>query len=172
LKNPVPNEKLGLSMIASFLVLRASGLYGDANAWEVSSRGVLPTVLDFMNVSKYPPSLLFLLATLGPMAILCAWADRWSGWLKDTLVMFGRVPFAFYVAHLFLIHAMSAGLGVIQGFESSAFMTLFFFYPDGYGISLPVVYLIWLLVLAILYPLCKFMADLKRRRKDWWLSYL
>ncbi len=162
----------GAAFIAAFAVLRATGVHGDANPWAVHTAGPLATVFDFMNVTKYPPSLLFLLATLGPMAIVCALADRWSGWLKDTLVMFGRVPFAFYVAHVFLIHLLSIGLGVLQGFPAADFMTFPLFYPEGYGVNLVGVYLVWLLVLAILYPPCRAMAGLKSRRKDWWLSYL
>jgi hypothetical protein len=125
-----------------------------------------------MNVTKYPPSLLFLLITLGPMALLCAFADRVSGWLKDALVIFGRVPFAFYIAHWYLIRLGSMALAAYQGFEPEQMMTFFFFFPRDYGISLPWVYVIWLVVLAILYPFCKWFAGVKSRRKDWWLSYL
>lgn len=106
------------------------------------------------------------------MAILAGVADRLSGWLKDTLVMFGRVPFAFYVAHFYLLHLLAIGLGVAQGFEASQFMTVFLFFPEGYGVGLVGVYLVWLLALAILYPFCRWMAGIKSRRKDWWLSYL
>ena len=164
--------RIGIAFVIAFLLLRASGLYGDANPWEVQATGLPATVFDFMNVTKYPPSLLFLLATLGPMAIVCGLADRMGGWLKDALVMFGRVPFAFYVAHFFLIHLLAIGLGVLQGFPAGEFMTFPFFFPEGYGLGLAGVYLVWLLVLAILYPLCRWMADIKSRRKDWWLSYL
>ncbi len=106
------------------------------------------------------------------MAIVCAYADRLHGWFKDTLVMFGRVPFAFYVAHFFLIHVLSIFYGMAQGFEAKQFLHFFFFYPEGYGTGLVGVYLVWILVLAILYPFCKWMSELKRKRKDWWLSYL
>jgi uncharacterized membrane protein len=164
--------RTGIAFVIAFSLLRASGLYGDANPWEVQASGLPATVFDFMNVTKYPPSLLFLLATLGPMAIVCGLADRMGGWLNDALVMFGRVPLAFYVAHFILIHLLAVGLGVLQGFQASEFMTLFLFFPEGYGVSLAGVYLVWLLVLAILYPLCRWMADIKSRRKDWWLSYL
>lgn len=164
--------RIGIAFVIAFILLRASGFYGDGNPWQVQATGPLATVFDFMNVTKYPPSLLFLLATLGPMAIVCGLADRMGGWLKDALVMFGRVPFAFYVAHFILIHLLAIGLGVLQGFPAGELMTLFFFFPEGYGVSLAGVYLAWLLVLAILYPLCRWMADIKSRRKDWWLSYL
>jgi len=164
--------RIGVVFIVAFLALRASGLYGDPNPWQVQPQGTLATVFDFMNVTKYPPSLLFLLATLGPMAIVCGLADRFGGWLKGALVMFGRVPFAFYVAHFYLLHLMSIALGVLQGFPAEAFLSFPTFYPDGYGVGLAGVYLGWLLALAILYPFCRWMAELKRRRKDWWLSYL
>jgi uncharacterized membrane protein len=164
--------KAGLIMTCAFVVIRATGLYGDPNPWQVQDAGTLATVFDFMNLSKYPPSLLFLLATLGPMAIVCAYADRMRGWLKDALVMFGRVPFAFYVLHWYLLRLISFVLAKYQGFEPSEMMTFFFFFPQGYGVSLGRVYGLWLLLLVILYPFCKWMAEVKTRRKDWWLSYL
>jgi uncharacterized membrane protein len=164
--------KAGLIMTCAFFVIRATGLYGDPNPWQVQDTGALATVFDFMNLSKYPPSLLFLLATLGPMAIVCAYADRMRGWLKDALVMFGRVPFAFYVLHWYLLRLISFVLAKYQGFEPSEMMTFFFFFPQGYGVSLGWVYGLWLLLLVILYPFCKWMAEVKTRRKDWWLSYL
>jgi uncharacterized membrane protein len=175
-KKPADRDSLliryGLIMIVAFVVLRLSGLYGDPNPWKLWEEGLLSTVFDFMNVTKYPPSLLFLLITLGPMAILCAYADRMTGWLKDTLVMFGRVPFAFYLAHYCLIRVFNFILGTIQGFDSSDMFVFFFFFPKGYGVSLEWVYLIWALVIMTLYPFCKWVAGVKARRKDWWLSYL
>ena len=164
--------KTGGLMIIAFIIIRALGFYGDPNEWIMQDAGFMATARDFMNVSKYPPSLLFLLITLGPMAIVCGLADRAKGWLKDTLVMFGRVPFLFYVAHIYLIHFLSVLLGMAQGFEASQLMTEFFLYPEGYGVSLIGVYGVWILVIALLYPLCKWMAGVKARRKDWWLSYL
>lgn len=164
--------KTGLAFIAAFIALRALGIYGDPNSWEIQSGGGIATFFDFMNVSKYPPSLLFLLATLGPMAIVCAYADKLQGWFKDTLVMFGRVPFAFYVAHFYLIHVLSIFFGMTQGFESGQFLHSFIFYPQGYGTGLIGVYITWITVLIILYPFCRWMANVKRKRKDWWLSYL
>ena len=163
---------IGSIFIITFFLLRVSGVYGDSNPWEVQDQGVVATVLDFMNVTKYPPSLLFLLVTLGPMAVLAGCADRFRGRCKNTLVMFGRVPFLFYVAHFYLIHLLALCLGVMQGFEANQFMTSFRFFPEGYGVGLWGVFLVWLLVLALLYPLCKWFAAVKTRRRDWWLSYL
>jgi len=159
-----------------FLLLRASGIYGDPNPWHAQPGGMAATLFDFLNVTKYPPSLLFLMMTLGPAAVLCAMADRVSGGIagaiKDGLIMFGRVPFAFYVAHLYLIHSLSVLLGMFQGFGVDQTMTLSRFYPSGFGVGLPAMFLVWALVVALLYPLCRWVAGVKARRRDWWLSYL
>ena len=88
-------------------------------------------MLDFLNVTKYPPSLFFLLMTLGPASVLCAYAERLPRAITQPFVTFGRVPFAFYVAHILVIHLLSMGLGVWQGFEARQFVTIFFFYPAG-----------------------------------------
>ena len=154
-----------------FVALRGAGIYGDPNPWEVRD-GAAPTAIDFLNVTKYPPSLLYLLMTLGPAAILCAWAERAPSAVSRPLIVFGRAPFAFYVAHLYLIHTLAVAFGVFQGFEASRFLTFSFFFPGGYGVGLPGVYAIWLLVVALLYPLCGWVARVKARRHDWWLSYL
>jgi len=164
--------KWGLALTAAFVVLRAVGAYGDPNPWQWQARGVTATVIDFLNTTKYPPSLDFVLMTLGPAAILCAFADRIPSAIGGILTTFGRVPFAFYVAHFILIHALSVLLGVSQGFRASQFMTLFLFYPSGYGVSLLGVYVVWAVVIVTLYPYCRWVAGVKARRRDWWLSYL
>jgi uncharacterized membrane protein len=164
--------RCGFGLILAFFVLRTFDVYGDPNHWQAQPAGALSTVFDFFNTTKYPPSLLYLLMTLGPAAIVCASAERWTGWLSDTLVMLGRVPFAFYVAHLFLIHALSIPLGVLQGFPAADFLTVGFFYPKGYGLSLVGVYVVWALVLVLLYPFCRWVADVKSRKRSWWLSYV
>jgi uncharacterized membrane protein len=162
----------GLALTALFVVLRASHLYGDPNPWQLQPGGVSATVIDFLNTTKYPPSLLFLLMTLGPAAVLCAVADRIAGGVKNALVTFGRVPFAFYMAHVLLIHVMAVTLGVAQGFGARQFFTVFFFYPKGYGVGLAGVYALWGVVIIVLYPFCRWVAAVKARRRDWWLSYV
>ena len=162
---------LGLATTAAFVVLRGIGVYGDPNPWQVQA-SASSTLIDFLNVSKYPPSLLFLLMTLGPAAMLCGAADRVPHAVKEPLIVFGRAPFAFYVAHLYLAHALAVAFGAAQGFEPGAFLTYSFFFPQGYGVGLPATYAVWLLVVAALYPLCHWVAAVKRRRQDWWLSYL
>jgi uncharacterized membrane protein len=162
----------GAVMTAAFLLLRAVDLYGDPNPWQLQSSGIAATIIDFLNTTKYPPSLLFLLMTLGPAAIVCALADRWTGGLKNALVTFGRVPFAFYVAHIFLIHVIAVMLGMLQGFSAPQLITAFLFFPQGYGVGLPWVYAVWALVVILLYPFCRWVAAVKTRRRDWWLSYV
>ena len=164
--------RIGLALTAAFIVIRALDGYGDPHGWHLQAAGLLATVMSFLNVTKYPPSLLFLLMTLGPAAVVCAYADRFRGWFKDTLVMFGRVPFAFYIAHFYLAHALAVVIGVFQGFTVSQMMTLFVFNPKGFGLGLLGVYVAWLLVIVLLYPMCRWVTALKARRADWWLSYL
>lgn len=164
--------RAGLAKTAAFLLLRTFDGYGDPNHWHLQQAGAGATVIDFLNTTKYPPSLLFLLMTLGPAAMLCSIADRATGLVKESLNMFGRVPFAFYVAHFLLIHTLSVLLGLLQGFGFGQMKTVFLFYPKGYGVGLAGVYFVWMLVIAILYPFCRWVAGVKARHRYWWLSYL
>ena len=154
------------------MIVRASGVYGDPNPWMPQAGGPVATLLDFLNVTKYPPSLLFMLMTLGPAAVLAARWDRVPRAVRDVLVTYGRAPFAFYIAHFYLIHTLSVVLGVAQGFAPSQMLTFMAFYPKGYGLSLPLVYVVWIVVVAALYPLVRWVSAVKARRTDWWLSYL
>jgi uncharacterized membrane protein len=104
---------------------------GDPNPWQWHAGSVMATVIDFLNTTKYPPSLLFLLMTLGPAAMLCAVADRMSGFVKNALVMFGRVPFAFYVAHFFLIHFPERAAGRHPGLPPRSVPDHLFLVSDG-----------------------------------------
>ena len=161
----------GVLLTVAFVALRFIDGYGEPNHWQSHASGAA-TFIDFLNTTKYPPSLLFLLMTLGPAAIFCAFADRMRGFFTDMFVMFGRVPFAFYVAHFFLLHVLSVLLGLAQGFRAEQIMTFPLFYPQGYGVSLPVVYAVWAFVIAALYPFCRWVAGVKARNRSWWLSYL
>jgi hypothetical protein len=110
--------------------------------------------------------------TLGPAAIACAFVERLYGPIRDVLATLGRAPLAFYVAHLYLIHALAILLGIAQGFAAEQFFTHYRFFPKGFGVGLPGVYVIWITVVVILYPLCRWVAAVKARRQDWWLSYV
>ncbi|HEX6398538.1 MAG TPA: heparan-alpha-glucosaminide N-acetyltransferase domain-containing protein [Steroidobacteraceae bacterium] len=161
----------GLGITTLFIVLRLVDAYGEPNHWQAQAT-VSGTLIDFLNVTKYPPSLLFLAMTLGPAAIFCAYADRMRGAFKEVFVTFGRVPFAFYVAHFYLLHMLSLVLGMQQGFAPRQLMTFPPFYPQGYGIPLAGVYLVWAAVIAALYPFCRWVAGVKARNRAWWLSYV
>jgi uncharacterized membrane protein len=161
----------GAVLVAGFVVLRWVNVYGDPHPRVLHGETDL-VVMSFLNLTKYPPSLLYLLMTLGPALLALAWLRRARGSVAEVLITFGRVPFLFYVAHLFLVHALAVGAGVLQGFPASAMRTVFKQLPADYGFGLPVVYLVWLGVVAALYPVCRRYAALKARSRAWWLSYL
>src|SRR5688572_22921995 len=115
--------RIGGSLVIAFILIRALNVYGDPNFWELDSSSSAASIMSFLATTKYPPSLLFILMTLGPAAILCAFADRFRGPIKDALVTFGRAPLAFYIAHLYLLHAAAILLGIAQGFTAQQFLT-------------------------------------------------
>lgn len=169
--------RLGAGMIAAFIVIRFSNIYGDPSPWS-SQPSPLFTVLSFLNTSKYPPSLLFLLMTLGPALCVLALLDRGTpAWLRPAHT-FGRVPLFYYLVHFPLIHlfAVFAALyrfGDASGmFQSPSLDRFPFTQPPGWPFALPVVYAVWVLVVFCMYPLSRYWAGLKQRRKDAWLSYL
>jgi uncharacterized membrane protein len=169
--------RLGFASIAAFVVLRAINRYGDPSRWSVQSTG-LSTVLSFVNVTKYPPSLLFLLMTLGPAMLLLRAMDRGAPRLLAPALVIGRVPLFYYVLHFFLVHALAVVLCYARYgtahwmFESPALDSYPFASPPGWGVPLPAVYLVWIVVVTAMYPLCRWFADVKQRRGDPWLSYL
>jgi uncharacterized membrane protein len=164
--------RLGMSITVGFVLLRATNFYGDPAGW--SAQGSWwATLLSFLNCEKYPPSLLYLMMTLGPALILLSLLERARGRVADWIIVFGRVPFLYYVAHIFLIHLLAVafsqwvygdGAWLIGQFPPRK--------PAGYGLALSGVYAVWLLVVLALYPLCRWFAALKQRRREWWLSYL
>jgi uncharacterized membrane protein len=161
----------GALMLLIFVALRTLNGYGDPSPrLEHGSPALL--AMSFVNVTKYPPSLLFVLMTLGPALVVLALLHRARGPIADVFITFGRVPFLFYVAHLYLVHALAVVAGMAQGFPGSAIRTVYRQLPQGYGFGLPVVYLVWLGVVAALYPMCRRYAALKAGSRAWWLSYL
>jgi uncharacterized membrane protein len=163
--------RLGLGAVAGFVVLRGLNVYGDPSAWSTQATPGF-TVLSFLNVTKYPASLQYLLMTLGPLFLALAAAEKLRGPVERVLVVFGRAPFFYYVLHLFLLHGLALCLGVLQGFAAEAFVGPFWKYPKGFGLELGAVYLGWASVVAVLYLPTRWFAALKARRRDWWLSYL
>jgi uncharacterized membrane protein len=162
---------VGGSLVLGFVALRWLNLYGDPHP-RIEDGTLDRLVISFFNVTKYPPSLLFLLMTLGPGLVALAVFRGAKGPVANVFITFGRVPFLFYVTHLYLVHAIALAAGRAQGFPGSAMRTIHFQLPEAYGFGLPVVYLVWLAVVAALYPLCRRYAELKARSRAWWLSYL
>ncbi len=180
---------LGAAMVALFLVLRGFNLYGNpgasadlgpfgaVQAWQ-NQEGAAAMIMAFLDVQKYPPSLMFVLVTLGAALMLLPLLARAPAGVARVLAAFGAVPFFFYLLHVYLVHIFAIAANWAAGKDAGAlfgFMANIFVAPGGFeglGFSLGVVYLAWIVLLALLYPLCAWWAALKRRRKDWWLSYL
>ncbi|MGC1452855.1 MAG: heparan-alpha-glucosaminide N-acetyltransferase domain-containing protein [Candidatus Sulfotelmatobacter sp.] len=173
---------IGLSAIGLFLVLRGFNLYGDPRPWHAAATGPygsppMPGLFAFLNTTKYPASLSFLLMTLGPIIALIPLLENVRGPLARAITVFGRVPFFFYMLHIPLIHALALVVSKLQlGYVSP---WLFANHPmgnpeppEGYIWSLPLLYLVWAITIVPLYFACRWFAALKLKRNDWWLQYL
>jgi len=167
---------VGGAATALFIILRAINLYGDPNKWSQQKNAVY-TGLSFLNTTKYPPSLLFLLMTLGPAIISLAFfeSEGLRGRVAKFFITFGRVPLFFYLLQWFTAHSISILLHF--AFRKPVAWLVqsplnFGTAPPDAGFNLVVVYLAWIAGVLLLYPLCKWFAGLKQRRRDWWLSYL
>ena len=173
---------IGLSAVGLFLVLRGFNLYGDPRPWHAATQGhngapPMPAWLAFLNTSKYPASLNFLLMTLGPIIAAIPLLEGFRGAVARQIAVFGRVPFFFYVVHIPLIHALALVVSKVRlGFVSP---WLFANHPmgnpeppEGYVWSLPLLYLIWGITILLLYFPCRSFAEIKASRSDGWLKYL
>jgi uncharacterized membrane protein len=169
--------RLGLGLTVAFIVLRALNRYGDPFPWSVQKSPAF-TVLSFLNTAKYPPSLLFLLMTLGPAMLLLRAFDARTPRLVRPALIFGRVPLFYYVLHAVLLHLLAlvvcyARYGHVHWmFESQTVGDYPATPPPGWGFGVPIIYFIWIAVVVTLYPICRWFAALKQRRTDPWLSYL
>jgi uncharacterized membrane protein len=167
---------LGLGCIGLFLVIRGINVYGDMVPWAVQ-RNTTYTVLSFLNVTKYPPSLLYLLITLGPAFLFLYATENFKNVIADFFLVYGRVPFFYYVLHVFVIHlAAIAGLIITGDSWKKMIITgevIMQGLLAGYGYSLFVVYMIWIAVVLALFPVCNWYMKYKANNRDkWWLSYL
>ena len=167
----------GISTIALFIILRFINLYGDPFRWSPQANGFY-TFLSFINASKYPPSLFFICMTIGPALLLMAWWDDIQNGFTRIVSVYGRVPFFYFLTHFFLIHLFSAITFFIRGHtfaEDAADLSTPFikFIKEGEGVQLRYVYLIWLAIVIVLYPVCKWYDNYKTKHKEKkWLSYL
>lgn len=172
--------QLGTALTIAFIVIRSVNRYADPAPWEHQKSAIF-TVLSFLNCTKYPGSLDFLLMTLGPSLLLLAYFERIPFKLTNPLIVFGRVPMFYFVLHFYLIHLLVV-LAAFLRYGSSAARFIFNpvptmggpadLFPSHFGYSLWTVYGIWILVLFLLYPVCRWFANIKATRRDWWLSYL
>jgi uncharacterized membrane protein len=169
--------RVGLALILAFAAIRGVNAYGDPTPWTAMPTPLL-TALSFLNVTKYPPSLLFLLMTLGPALVLLWAVDRGTPRLLRPALVIGKVPLLYYLVHFFLIHLLAVVVCAARYgsahwmFASPDLGNYPFTPPPGWGYPLPVVYALWACVVLALYPLCRWFAALKQRRADPWLSYL
>jgi uncharacterized membrane protein len=175
---------IGAALTGLFILLRAVDVYGDAAKWS-GQKNLLFTTFSFVNTTKYPPSLLFLLMTLGPAILALALfetaptARQSAGLLaklRNAFVTFGRVPLFFYILQWYTAHLLAVALefmaGQPVGYQFASPIDKFGAPPPNLGLRLWVVYLVWIVGVLLLYPLCKWFAGVKARRRDWWISYL
>ncbi|MDJ0697497.1 heparan-alpha-glucosaminide N-acetyltransferase domain-containing protein [Mastigocoleus sp. MO_188.B34] len=172
-------RNLGWGLIFSFLVIRGINIYGDPKPWSIQST-LWKTILSFINCHKYPPSLAFLLITLG-IAFLILYLFETTYLLESKikpflkpLITLGRVPLFFYIIHLWVIH-FSAVILALPKYGLKAITLPFLLssrMPENYGYDLHHVYVLWLVMLVITYPICKWFANYKSKYRYWWLSFL
>lgn len=168
---------IGVAAIGVFFLLRSFNIYGDAAHWS-SQKSFAFSLMSLLNVTKYPPSLLYILITLGPAMIFLAGAEKPLNKVTEKVVVFGRVPFFYYVIHIYLIHLLAVIGAAVTGYGWPAMIlnNRVNTAPGlkGYGFNLPVVYIVWVMVILILYPACKWFAAYKRGHQAnyRWLQYL
>jgi uncharacterized membrane protein len=178
--DPLYRQKLlmrfGLAAIGLFILLRFINLYGDPAPWS-PQKNWLFTAMSFLNTTKYPVSLLYTLMTLGPVLLILSWMERVNVSALKPFAVFGRVPMFYYLAHFFLIHAISIVLFMNK--TGKTFGDLDFHFNQSFGgltpeagYSLFWTYVGWMSVVLFLYPFCKWYNNYKSTHKDWWLSYL
>ena len=177
---PTKRKKLfntiGMATILFFVILRGINIYGNLLPWK-DYGNVTQTLFSFLNLSKYPPSLSFLLVTLGGAFLFLANTEKLKGKVVNFFCVFGRVPFFFYIIHVYLIHLLALITAELTGFgwQKMILPALPFRVEalKGFGFDLWVVYLIWIGIILLLYPLCKRFDTYKQSHKEkWWLSYL
>jgi uncharacterized membrane protein len=163
----------GFSAIALFILLRDFNIYGDPVPWQPQAAW-WRSVLSFLNCQKYPPSLLYLLMTIGPAITFMPLLERMNGAVGRFFTVFGRVPMFYYILHIYLIHGMALIVGLMMDMPTHYFTDsdAIFGPKPGWGFSLPIVYMYWALAIALLYIPCRWFMYVKMNNRQWWLSYL
>jgi hypothetical protein len=162
---------IGIIAVVLFILLRATGVYGDPWPWEA------PSLLGFLKTTKYPASLLFLLMTLGPMLIVMPFLENAQGRVARWLSVFGQVPFFYYVLHIPLIHLVAVLISLVRTPESTGWLIANHplmppDVPPGYRWSLPLLYLVTLIVVTALYFPCRWFARKKSEARSGWMRFL
>ncbi len=166
--------RLGLATLALFVVLRFVNVYGDPAPWSAQKNAGY-TIMSFLNVSKYPPSLLFTLSTLGVLLIILAFLQERDNAFTRILLNYGQVPLFYFILHLYLIHGLLLIVVLLKGYHLAdlPFGAFQFGRPAGAGLSLGWVYLVWVVVVVVLYPVCRWYRKYKAVHKEMrWLRYL
>lgn len=159
-------------LLLIFVVLRWLNIYGDPVAWTSQKNGFY-TLLGFLNLNKYPPSLLFSSVTIGALLIMLSLTENSNNKVSRVCMVYGRVPFFYFLLHFFLIRLLCVAAFFLNGYTAKDIPSVpFYFRPETFGYTLPVVYMIWILVVLMSYPLCVWYGNYKRRAGKWWLSYL
>lgn len=164
----------GLSLLLLFVVFRVFNIYGDPSPWAIQKTTVL-SVISFFNVTKYPCSLLYCSLTVGTALVLLAAFENVKSKITNVFIVYGNVPFFYYVCHWYLIQTIHVIIFFVMGFTSAQIITPnnpFLFSPPTFGFRLIGVYIIWLVVLIVLYLPCKWFSTYKRTHRQWWLSYV
>jgi uncharacterized membrane protein len=168
--------RMGWGAISFFILLRLTNLYGDPSPWS-TQKNALFSFLSFINTTKYPSSLLYNLMTLGPALLFLAYAEKpVNTGIVRRISVFGRVPLFFYILHIYLVHLLAMLGAVATGFKWSDMVLRNFFISTpqlkGYGFDIVIVYMVWILIVLILFPLCKKFDRYKRNHaSSWWLRY-
>ena len=164
---------IGIAAISLFILLRFLDGYGDPSPWTVQQQGAVYTLLSFLNTTKYPPSFLFLLMTLGPAILLMPLFDKLYGAAGRVLATYGHVPFFYYILHLYFIHFTSfIWIIFISHGHAINFRISRSNWPENYHPSLLRMYLVWVAVVCVLYIPCRFFMQYKKKNNQWWLSFL
>ena len=170
-------SQMGMGLLVLFVILRGINVYGDPVVWTQQQNG-LYTLFSFMNIHKYPPSLLYMCVTIGSALLLLPHLQKIENRFSKIMVVFGRTAFFYYILHLYLIHALAMISFYIHGHtlwqiaETDSVFKWKFVVP-GEGFSLIGVYAVWIFVIGCLYPVCKWYDHYKTNHKEkWWLSYL
>ncbi|TKT93414.1 DUF1624 domain-containing protein [Dyadobacter frigoris] len=164
---------MGFALIIFYILLRASNMYGDPNPWVIQQKGILYTLLSFISISKYPPSLLYLSITLGGACLLLALFENVRGRVIDFFLVFGKVPLFFYLLHIPLINASAMlWMSVKFGYSVNLFFSSKEDWPSAYEPNLVRAYFVWAVLIATLYFACRWYGKFKQSHSYWWLKYL